>query len=141
MDSLSASSRVYIDTNVWIYYIESTPAFVAKARAFFVAVEAAGAQLITNEIAIAECLYKPSQDGNAAALDAYERLFDSGEIEIAPLNGKLARTAAVNGGQLGLKLIDAIHYFSALEWGCDYFVTSDAGFKSGPMTTVIRIET
>jgi predicted nucleic acid-binding protein len=140
MDNLSASSRVYVDTNIWIYYVEAAPAMVKKARAFFVAVEAAGAQLITNEIAIAECLYKPSKDGNAAALDAYDRLFDSGEIEVSPLSGKLARTAAVHGGQLGLKLIDAIHYFSALEWGCDYFFTSDAHFKSGPMIKVIRIE-
>jgi predicted nucleic acid-binding protein len=139
MDEIGGASRIYVDTNIWIYYIEANAAFVDRVRAFFVGVEAAGAKLVTNEIAIAECLYKPSKDGNTAALKAYERLFDSGEVEITPLDGGLARRAAVNGGQLGLKLIDAIHYVSALEWACDFFVTSDSAFKSGPMTQVIRI--
>ena len=141
MDSLNSASRVYVDTNIWIYFIESHPAFVEKVRRLFAAVQEAGAQLVTSELAIAECLYKPARDANAAALSAYARLFDSGEIEITPLDGGLAKRAAVNGGQLGLKLIDAIHYMSALEWACDIFLTSDSAFKSGPMTEVIRIET
>ena len=139
MDSLDSASRIYVDTNIWIYFIESHPAFVEKVRRLFAAVQEAGAQLVTSELAIAECLYKPARDANAAALSAYARLFDSGEIEITPLDGGLAKRAAVNGSQLGLKLIDAIHYMSALEWACDIFLTSDSAFKSGPMTEVILL--
>ena len=141
MDSLDSASRIYVDANIWIYFIEANPAFVEKVRRLFAAVQEAGAQLVTSELAIAECLYKPARDANAAALSAYARLFDSGEIEITPLDGGLAKRAAVNGGQLGLKLIDAIHYMSALEWACDFLFTSDSAFKSGPMTEVIRIGT
>jgi predicted nucleic acid-binding protein len=136
MADFSGTSRVYIDTNIWVYYIEANPAFVEAVRRVLLAVEAAGAHLVTNEITLAECLYKPAKDGNHAALDAYDRLFGSGEIEITPLDGTLARSAALHGGQLGLKLIDAIHYIGALEAGCDVFVTADARFRSGPAMRV-----
>jgi predicted nucleic acid-binding protein len=140
MDELRAGSRVYIDTNIWIYYIEAHPAFVKKVRDLFVRVEAAGAILVTNEITVAECLYKPASDGHSAAIDAYDRLFTSGEIELTALNGALVRQAAECGGNLGLKLIDAVHYVSALSNGCSYFVTSDTRFKSGPAMQVVRIQ-
>jgi predicted nucleic acid-binding protein len=138
MDELGAGSRLYVDANIWIYYVEAQPDIVDTARALFVAVEAAGAKLVTSELTIAECLYKPAKDGNGAAIATYDKLFASGEIEITPLDGGLARRAAVNGGALGLSLIDAIHYMSALEWACDFFVTSDSAFKSGPMVQVIK---
>ena len=139
MDSITSDTLVYIDTNVWIYYLEANPDFVQKVRDVFVRVEAVGAKLFTNEITIAECLYKPSRDGNSRAVAAYERLFGSGEVTLTSLDGGLAKRAAVSGGQLGLKLIDAIHYIAALEQGCDVFVTSDRQFKSGPAMQVMTI--
>jgi predicted nucleic acid-binding protein len=139
MADFAGGSRVYVDSNIWVYYIEANPAFVEAVRQIFVTVEKAGARLVTNEITIAECLYKPAKEGNAAALDAYDRLFGSGEIEITRLDGALARSAALHGGQLGLKLIDAIHYIGALECGCDVFVTADSQFRTGPKMRVMLV--
>jgi predicted nucleic acid-binding protein len=140
MAELQRGSRLYIDTNIWIYYIEAHPEFVQQVRNFFVSVEAAAGTLVTNEITVAECLYKPSADNNLAAINAYSSLFDSGEIELIPLDGVLTRQAAMQGGKLGLKLIDAIHYISALSHGCDHFITSDTRFKSGPGMKVVTIQ-
>jgi predicted nucleic acid-binding protein len=132
MAEFQPGSRIYVDSNIWIYFIEGNPDFAQAVRTLFQAADAAGARLATNEIAVAECLYKPSTEGNAPLLDIYERLFGSGEIDILLLDGTLAKQAALHGGQLGLKLIDAIHYLSALNHGCNWFITSDARFKSGP---------
>ncbi len=138
--AFESGARIYIDSNIWVYFIEANPRFVEAVRQVFLAAQAAGARLVTSEIAIAECLYKPAKDGNATALAAYERLFGSGEIEFTPLDGALARRASLHGGALGLKLIDAMHYLSALESGCDVFVTADAQFRSGPQMRVLVVE-
>jgi predicted nucleic acid-binding protein len=139
MDNIISSSSIYIDANILIYYIESNPQFVQKVRDLFAHIKLVGAKPVTNEITIAECIYKPSKEGEMKAIDSYERLFESGVLAITQLDGGLAKRAAMNGGRLGLKLIDAIHYVSALEFGCDLFVTSDGHFKSGPKMAVIRI--
>ncbi len=133
-------SRLYVDTNIWIYYIEANASFVQKVHDLFVSVEATASTLVTNEITVAECLYKPFTDDNLAAVQAYDRLFGSGEIALVPLDGPLARQAALHGGKLGLKLIDAIHYVSALTSGCDHFITSDVRFRSCPILRVMTIQ-
>jgi predicted nucleic acid-binding protein len=139
MIDLDRTSRIYVDTNIWIYYIEAKPDLWPKVDAFFAKAEAARAALVTNEIAVAECLVKPSRQGDRQIVDLYEAFFAGSEIEIAALNGGLARRAALATGALGLKLIDAIHYLSALEADCNYLLTGDGRFKSGPRLKVISV--
>jgi len=140
MDKISGSSVVYIDTNIFVYFVEAAPDFFQKVKELFEHIAAVGARLVTSEITIAECIYRPSQENDAALVSVYEMLFEqSGEIGLVPLDGALAKRTAATGGGLGLKLIDAVHYISALESGCDFFVTSDAAFRSGPQMAVLRI--
>ncbi len=138
MDNIRPGASVYIDTNIFVYYVEADPQFVHTARTCFLALEAGNATILTSELTIAECLYYPSKMDNLAAIAAYERLFASGEIGILPIYGALARRAAAHGGKLGLKLLDAMHYFTALEAGCEVFVTNDRCFRSGPAMRVIN---
>jgi predicted nucleic acid-binding protein len=141
MDNIQRSSSVYIDTNVFIYYIEASPIFFERAREIFERIDSVGARAVTSEVTLAECVYKPAQDGDTGLVGLYESLFEaSGDVEMVPLDGGIAKRAGLRGGELGFKLIDAIHYLSALEAGCDLFVTSDARFKSGPALKVLRIE-
>ncbi|MCB1447362.1 MAG: type II toxin-antitoxin system VapC family toxin [Rhizobiaceae bacterium] len=133
-------SRIYVDTNIWIYFVEGHPSFSPEVRALFLAAARSSARLTTNEITLAECLLKPVRDKDERKISAYETLFDQGTIEILPLDGGLARRAALAGGMLGLKLIDAIHHVSACEAGCRYFLTGDGRFRSGPDLTVIGID-
>lgn len=140
MDKISGSSVVYIDTNIFVYFVEATPGFFQKAKELFEHVAATGARLVTSEITLAECIYRPSQNHDAPLVSVYEMLFEqSGEIDLVPLDGAIAKRAAAAGGSIGLKLIDAVHYMSALEAGCDFFVTSDSAFKSGPKMAVLRL--
>ncbi len=140
MNEISSASRVYVDSNIFIYLLESESGLFDKTKAFFTHVDAVGARVVTNEITVAECVYRPGRDGNFPLVSKYETLFEKdGEVEMAPLDGPLAKRAALFGGAMGLKLIDAIHYMSALEAGCDFFVTADTAFKSGPEMTVMRV--
>jgi predicted nucleic acid-binding protein len=139
-DALTASSRVYIDTNIFIYFLERAPQFFEQVKNLFEHIDVVGAQLLTSEITVAECIYRPSQLDDQRLIRAYELLFEeSNEVDLVPLDGLLAKQAALHGSQIGLKLIDSIHLVSALQSGCDYFVSSDARFKSGPRLNVIQI--
>lgn len=135
----AGSSRIYIDANIWIYLIEGNPEFVEATEAIFAQIARDGASVVTSEITIAECLWKPSKTGNSAISELYENLFGSGEIELSPLDGTITRRAAVDGGRLGLKLIDGIHYVSAIASGCNYFLTGDRHFKSVAEMEVVHL--
>ena len=139
MDEIDGRSSVYVDTNIFIYFIEATPGMFERVVALLNHANRVGARLVTCELTVAECLYKPHRDGDAELIAGYEKLFASGGVEITPLDGGLARRAARHGGELGLKLIDAIHYIAALEAGCDVFVTGDARFRSGPYMRVVGV--
>jgi predicted nucleic acid-binding protein len=140
IDRIASSSLIYIDTNIFIYFVEATPKFFEKAKAIFARVEAVEARVVTNEVTIAECIYKPALDSNLDLIRIYKKLFASkAEITLLPLDGALAKRAALNGSKLGLKLVDAIHYLSALEAGCEVFVTKDHRFKSGPKMRVVHL--
>lgn len=133
MDEIAAGAAVYVDTNIFIYFIEATPGHYDRAAAAFTQLAEKSARVVTNELTVAECLYLPAREENRALIAVYERLFDaSGDVTLLPLTGGIARRAAIAGGAMGLKLMDAIHYLSALESGCSHFLTSDSQFKSGP---------
>jgi predicted nucleic acid-binding protein len=139
--TIPAGATVYIDTNIFIYFIEATPGFFAKVRNLFLHIRDAGARIVTSEMTVAECVYKPARDGNQKHLRIYEALLEkSGDVGLIPLTGAVTKRAALIVGKLGLKLIDAIHYLSALEAGCTVFVTSDAAFKSGPNMQVVLVK-
>lgn len=140
MNNISAQSRVYIDSNIFIYFIEGVPDFYDQVSDFFELLATVGASIFTNEITIAECIYKPSANNDTIAVAAFKKLFYAkNEVQLIQLNGELSTSAARHGGTLGLKLMDSIHYLSALEAGCDYFITSDKAFRSCPEMTVIHI--
>jgi predicted nucleic acid-binding protein len=140
MDEISEESRVYVDNNIFVYFLESLPSFFEAAQSFFAHADAVGARLVTSEFTLAECLYQPSRNDDLPLVSEYELLIEqSGDVELIALDGALAKRASFAGGKLGLKLADAIHYISALEAGCDFFVTADAAFKSGPAMKVLRL--
>jgi predicted nucleic acid-binding protein len=76
MNEISSVSRVYVDSNIFIYFLELNPDYFIKAQEFFVHVDTVGARLFTNEYTLAECIYRPSRDGNFSLAAKYESLFE-----------------------------------------------------------------
>ncbi len=139
MTGVSTQSVIYVDTNVLVYYVDGLSDLTPRATAFLNTARADGARLVTSELTIAECVYKWYRDRNPARVAIYHDLFRSRFIEVYPLTGDLAIRAAEEGGALGLKLLDAIHYMSAIEAGCDVFVTADRKFRSTRYLEVVGI--
>ena len=131
---------VYLDTNVLIYWIERPGPIADSVQSLLLELTANGARLVTSELTLAECLYKPARDGNRLLSDLYERaLVDGGDIALLRLDGPVVVRAAKAGGALGLKLLDAIHFVSAMEAGAQIFLTADHAFQSTDDLQVIHV--
>jgi predicted nucleic acid-binding protein len=137
---LTPGSKVYVDSNMFIYLFEKKEGFAEHVVLRFSEVEKLGGRLLTSELTIAECCYRPAGDGNGLLLSAYQDFFEeSGEVELVLLSGSMVKRAALVGASLGLKLLDAIHYVSALDAGCTHFLTGDKAFKSSSELRVVQL--
>jgi predicted nucleic acid-binding protein len=121
----------YIDTNIFIYFVESGSPLGERARAWINALRSAGIPLVVSRLTLLECLYGPAKHGNEELIAAYRSLLeDASIVEMQELEHHILEDAALKGGKLGLKLPDSIHYFTALHCRCDLFLTNDARFRS-----------
>lgn len=132
MIELPPKARVYADSNIWIYHVEGVSAWAKPIARLLDAVVSADARLVTSELALAECIYKPARDDDAGAMQAFSDLFESGLIDIAAITGSDLIEAAHQGGKLGLRLLDTVHFLAARLSNCTHFVTSDRRFRSTP---------
>jgi predicted nucleic acid-binding protein len=124
-------TKVYIDTNVFIYFVEFNNELHDAAKAWISDFEREQTQIIVSRLTYLECIYGPSKAGSSALVEVYRSMLtDNPSIQLVEMANDILEAAALNGGNLGLKLPDAIHYFTALHIGCDLFLTNDRRFKS-----------
>jgi predicted nucleic acid-binding protein len=138
--AFAVGCKVYIDANMFIYQFERMDELSSRVTARLTEIGNQGGSLVTSELTVAECCYKPAGDGNATLLSVYEDFFEkSGEVELFALSGSIVKRAALTGGSLGLKLLDAIHYVTAVDANCTHFLTGDRAFKSGSGLRVVVV--
>jgi len=125
-----APARVYIDTNVFIYFLEFDDDLHRLARARIASFREAGVEIVISRLTFLECIYGASKAGDTAVVDLYRSMLTRNPaIGLIEMTSDILERAALNGGSLGLRLADAIHYFTALHCGCDLFLTNDRRFK------------
>jgi predicted nucleic acid-binding protein len=139
-ENFEQGNAVYVDSNVFIYHFEDQSSFSKRVSSQFANIADAGGVLVTSELTIAECCYKPAGDGNTELTAVYEAFFEeSGEVRLIALSGSLVKRAALTGARAGLKLLDAIHFVSARDAGCTHFLTADKAFKSSAGLRVVQL--
>jgi predicted nucleic acid-binding protein len=135
------ASRLYLDSNALIYFVERADARQAKIGEALAWAVTAGAPIVISEVGVAECLYGAYKMRNAALEARYLEIFDDIALfEIAPLDGARLRAAAKLGAQQGLKLVDAAHFLAAMEYQCEAFITNDARFRSSHGVEVFQVQ-
>jgi predicted nucleic acid-binding protein len=129
-DRLSRARQIYVDTNICIYLVQGSEPFQSFAeRALSIATEN-DIPLISSELAFAECLYGVVKTGQQELEPLYRKLFSAeGLVYAAPVDLAILEQAARLGGESGLKLLDSIHLATALQTGCDVFLTNDKRFR------------
>jgi predicted nucleic acid-binding protein len=130
--AIPTGSRVYLDTNIWIYALEGFAPFVHPLTALFERVDAGELTSVTSELTLAEVLVKPFQAKQPDLQQIYMDTLQSGDsLTIVPLlRATLIEAARLRAQYPALKLPDAVHAATALTSGAHLFVTNDARFRA-----------
>ena len=89
------NSKLYVDTNVFIYSIEGEAKKKKAIEYFFMSVSSKINTIVTSELTIAECLIKPIRDGNIDLENLYlDILTDDENIDLKMINLNILVLAA-----------------------------------------------
>ena len=136
-----AGHRVYVDTNVFVYFLDRSTDFFAVAAPILQAIEAGTLIGFSGDAALAEILVKPYQSDNlglAASIKAFFRTEDF--LTILPHDAETFDLAAQLRAKQGMKFIDALHYATAIRAGCKFFVTNDIGIRASDVLEVVQLK-
>ena len=147
MDKINAAlsriqgRRVYVDTNIFVYFLERHERYFDVVVPFFQLFNDGLSSAYTGDAAVAETLYKPYQVDNMVRVSEFKAFFDDDEfITVLPHTTKAFELVAELAPKRGMKLIDALHYATAVIAGCSFILTNDAGFSSSGEVEVLYLQ-
>ena len=133
--------RVYVDTNVFIYFLERNDRYFESVVPFFQLFNDGLSIAYTGDAVVAETLYKPYQVNDTLRVSEFKEFFSNDEfITVLPHTKKVFELAAELSPKRGMKLIDALHYATAALAGCKFILTNDQGFTSSESMEVILLD-
>lgn len=117
-------SRVFWDTNLFIYLFEDYGPLSKATVALRTKMLARGDQLLTSTLTLGEILVKPTEQGDTKLCSRYETAITAAAV-ILPFDTKTARIYALLRSDRSLRPPDAIQLACAAAAGIDLFVTND----------------
>jgi len=122
-------SRIFWDTNLYIYLFEEYGEFSRKVRRLRASMLARGDQLLTSTLTLGEILVRPIEEGRADLCKSYEAAITTTSLVI-PFDLAAARLYASLRRDRTLRAPDAVQLACAGSVGTDLFVTNDARLQS-----------
>ena len=117
-------SRVFWDTNLFVYLIEGTGARAESVAALRQRMIERGDELLTSALTLGELLVKPVETGDDELRDHYARTLEE-SVTVLPFDaGAAPRFAAIRGDR-SIRAPDAIQLACAAAAGTDLFITND----------------
>jgi predicted nucleic acid-binding protein len=116
-------SRIFLDTNFFIYLIEGSGARAERTRSLLRAFSERQDEVLTSVMSLGEVLAMPLRMGNHALAQRYREIFRGPGITVLPFVEEAAETFALLRGRV--KPPDAIQLATAATPGCDLFLTND----------------
>jgi predicted nucleic acid-binding protein len=132
-----AGQRVYIDTNVFIYFLDKHNTYFEVVSQFFQACIRREIFGTTGDAAVAEVMVGPYRQDNPALAARFKRFF--AQKNFLTIVGHDRDAAAMLVARKRLKFIDALHIATAVHAGCQFFITNDAGISSNEGLEVISL--
>ncbi len=138
---LIAGKRTYIDTNLFIYFFAANPKYEFMAKAFIEAARDREFFAVTGKAVVAEVMVRAYRNGNPEIIAGFKAFFADNFIEVVDHPNDLFEKASLYAGTRRMKLIDAIHYTTALHAGCEGIISSDQKFtKQRETMEVINLD-
>ncbi len=117
-------SRIFWDTNLFIYLIQSTTSLGRRTRELAWRMRERQDALYASTMTLGEVLVEPLREGKADLVSTYENLF-SRRVTMVPFDRESARQYAMIRRDRGIRPPDAIQLACAAQAGADFFITND----------------
>lgn len=117
-------SRIFWDTNLFIYLFEGSPTFGPQVVALRQKMLKRGDELVTSTLTLGEVLVKPMKLGDAILTNEYRHSIPA-TATLLPFDEKAAILYAKLRCDVTLRAPDAIQLACAASFGVDLFVTND----------------
>jgi predicted nucleic acid-binding protein len=118
-------SRIFWDTNLFIYLFEGSAAFGGQVVRLREKMLRRGDQLITSTLTLGEVLVKPVKEGDTKLAKQYAEVIPAVAV-LLPFEEKAATLYAQLRSDPGMRAPDAIQLACAAAFGVDLFITNDA---------------
>lgn len=120
--------HAYLDSNVFIAHREAGGATGTALLGLFALLEQGVILASTSELALAEVLVQPLAARDFSRIADYRALLEpGGVVAIISVSRKVLEAAAALAAETRMALPDCIHLATAMQAGCDVFVSNDRG--------------
>lgn len=118
-------SRIFLDTNFFIYLIEGSDPNAARVKYLLQAFSARRDEVLTSVMTLGEVLVMPIRNRDHALAQQYRRIFKAPGVSVLPFQEDAVERFAVLRADAKIKPPDAIQLAVAGSAGCDLFLTND----------------
>ncbi len=138
---MSGFKSAFIDTAVFIYYLEDNPEFGGKSEKVFQSAETNQASLFMTVLSYLEFCVKPYQEGRFELATTFLRFLEETNITCSIIEVNISDSAArLRAKYPGLKSIDALQLATAIKCNCEVFVTNDRRLRQVDEIRVMLLE-
>ena len=139
LDSL-VGRRVYVDANVFIYFLDQSTPQSAAAHAALEAAAAGNFAAVTGHAAIAEVMVGPYRHGDPLVIRKVKEFFGSATwLDTVDHPAQAFDDAALLRATSGMPFVDALHVATASLSRCDVVLTHDGRMKPGLGVNVVAL--
>jgi predicted nucleic acid-binding protein len=128
--------KVFLDSDVVIYFVEQSPVWGARVAARITALRAAGESLVVSDLVRMECRVGPLRTNDVRVLGDFTNFFADPALTVVAVTSPICDRAAEIRATHGFKPLDALHLAAAVVSGCGLFLTHDAQLRRFPDITV-----
>ena len=132
--------RVYVDANFFIYFLNQQPPFFDAVAPIFQACDRGVFKGVTGDAAVAEVMVQPYRLKSPAEIAKGKRLFSRENfISTVSHDAAIFDLASQLRAHSNMRMLDALHYATAMQTGCRFLLTNDRDFKPSSMIDVVGI--
>jgi predicted nucleic acid-binding protein len=118
-------SRIFLDTNFFIYLIQGTGPLSIRTKYLLNAFSSRRDEILTSVMTLGEMLVQPMRNGDRVLAQRYRMILNSPGITVLPFLEDAAVAFARIRVDKSIKPPDAIQLATAAIAGCDLFLTND----------------
>jgi len=126
---VGAPMKVYCDSTILIYFLDSIGPFHEKAKAKLEKLHSVSARLVLSDLTRLECRVGPLKRNDAERLARFDAFFALSTVLKAGLGADVFDKAAEIRAHQGIKTADSLHLAAAMSYGCDLFLTNDLALE------------